>query len=222
MNDLRLMLDLSKEEDNLYIETQKKCRAMYQIYGFTSNDDYIESLTDEPKMIMLEAGTKNILSSITQTDVDYMLTTNIITFEENDVGIYEFENQKLRNIEEVGEKLYEIPLKELTSIENTSIAKTMANGFYDLEYDDTKDNFPLSTNTLLVLLYAEKDRIYRSSILLNTDYDAFIEEIDRFKEQYDIEFHQSQDTEKVLSTLYLMRKYLKQDWDQIYELLEKS
>ncbi|KKK33942.1 hypothetical protein WN59_10080 [Salinicoccus sediminis] len=222
MNDLRLLLDLSREEDNLYIETEKSCRAMFLIDGFASYDGHVDSFTDEPKVITLEADGKNILSSITQVDVDYMLTINVITFEETHVFIHEFENQKLRNIEEVSEKLYEIPLKETSSIKNESIANTLSTGFYALEYDDSQDDFPLSTNRLLVFLYAEKERVYRSGILDNEEYDPFIGEINRFMEEYDVEFEQSEGTELILSTIYLMREYLNQDWNQIYELLENG
>src|SRR5699024_2878869 len=108
-----------------------------------------------------------------------------------------------------------------SSIVNGSVAEILSSEFYSLEYDDTRDDLPLSTNRLLIFLFGEKERIYRDGILADGKYDGFIETVNQFREDYDVEFEQSEGTELVLSTVYLMREYLNQDWEQVYGLLEK-
>ncbi|WP_411843738.1 hypothetical protein [Salinicoccus sp. HZC-1] len=224
MNDLRLMLDLNSEQDNLYIKTGKNCKAMYNIDGFNSpdEDERVNSFSDVPEVITLEADGKNVLSSISEIDSENLLATNIITFEENEICIYEFENKKVSNLKKVEDGLYEIPLKDSSTMENDQAADILADQFYELEYDETQHDFPLSTNRLFIFLFTEKEKLYRSSILSNRDYEGFIGKINQFKEKYNVEFEQSEGTELILSTLYLMREYLNQDWEEIRGLLEKS
>ncbi|HIW13442.1 MAG TPA: hypothetical protein H9891_09850 [Candidatus Salinicoccus stercoripullorum] len=219
MNGLKLLLDLNTETDNLYVETDMEARAMYQIFGFGPLEE--ENVSDDPRKITFEAGGRNALAGISKPDVDYLLGASIITFGTDTVCIYEFENKKLSGLEKAGDDLYEISLKEQTSIENGSVAEMLSSEFYSLEYDDTRDDLPLSTNRLLIFLFGEKERIYRDGILADGKYDGFIETVNRFMEDYDVEFEQSEGTELVLSTVYLMREYLNQDWEQVYGLLEK-
>src|SRR5699024_1541873 len=218
MNDLKLLLDLNKETDNLYVETDGEARAMYQIYGFGPLEE--QDVSDAPRKMTFEAGGGNVLGGISKADVDYLLGANIITFGTDEVCIYEFENKDLSELEKAGDDLYEIMLKEQTAIGNGSVAEILSSEFYSLEYDDTRDALPLSTNRLLVFLFGEKARIYRDGILDDEKYDGFIEAVNQFREDYDVEFEQSEGTELVLSTIYLMREYLNQSWDQVYELLE--
>ena len=217
MNDLKLLLDLNKETDNLYVETDGEARAMYQIYGFGPLEE--QDIADAPRKMTFEAGGGNVLGGISKADVDYLLGANIITFGTDEVCIYEFENKDLSELEKAGDDLYEIMLKEQTAIGNGSVAEILSSEFYSLEYDDTRDDFPLSTNRLLVFLFGEKARIYRDGILDDEKYDGFIEAVNQFREDYDVEFEQSEGTELVLSTIYLMREYLNQDWERISGLL---
>ncbi|WP_017548129.1 hypothetical protein [Salinicoccus carnicancri] len=217
MNDLKLLLDLNGETADLYAETDRQARAMYQIYGFGPLEE--KDIDDVPRKIMFEAGGSNVLAGIPKGNIDYLLGANIITFGADEVCIYEFENKDPSELERAGEGLYEVMLKEQASIENGAVADILATGLYSLEYDGTEDDFPLSTNRLLMFLFGEKARIYRNGILDDGKYDGFIKAAGRFMEDCDIEFEQSEGRELVLCTIYLMREYLNQDWERISGLL---
>ncbi len=224
MNEIRLFLDLSSEADNLYIETGHSGRAMYQIFGYGAldEDEHPDAFTNAPQIIDLEAGTQNVLGNLTNVDSNDLLATNVTLFGPDEVCTYEFENKELDALGKVGEDLYEIPHKEQNAIGTREVANIFAKEFYSLEYDDTQDDLPLSTNRLLVFLYEEKARVYRSGILENEDYRNFFTEVNQFMMDYEVEFEQSEGTELVLGTLYILREYLHQDWEEIYELLKRS
>src|SRR5699024_8565951 len=106
MTDIKLFLDLNLDQDNLYIETNDDVKSLYNVQGFMSDDDFVDSLSDNPKGTSLMVNKKNILSSITQIDIDYMLTFNIITFDEEFTHIDTFESNKLRNLDKIDDNLY--------------------------------------------------------------------------------------------------------------------
>lgn len=221
MIEIRLLLDLNSEADNLYIETGHNCRIMYGINGFASYDGDVDSFSDEPKARKIKAGGKNIIGSISQIDVDYMLTFNIVVFEADRVYLYIFKSDKLRNLDEVAKKLYEVPESDLVAVEPDEAAEFLAEEFYVVTHEDSQFEFPLNISLLYKFLYAEKEKLYRSNILTNKEYEGFIEDVYQFAEKYKVEFAQSEGTDRVVSTIYLMREYLNQDWTQIYGLLKR-
>src|SRR5699024_6533048 len=195
MTDIKLFLDLNLEQDNLYIETNDDIKVLYNVQGFMSDDDFVDSFSDIPKGTTLIANKKNILSSITQIDIDYILTFNVITYDETFTYIEEFNRDKLRNLNKINDKLYEVPLNSSEAIKSKDVAWYLAEEFYAISFEDVEFEFPGSMSTIFKFIYAEKERIYRSSILTNEVYDSFIEEINQFIKDYNVEFEQSEGTE---------------------------
>ena len=68
----------------------------------------------------------------------------------------------------------------------------------------------------------EAEAVYEEGILFNEKYDDFMEEINHFIRKYKVEFEQSEGSEMIISTIYVLRKYLNLDWKHVYELLKEQ
>lgn len=56
-------------------------------------------------------------------------------------------------------------------------------------------------------------------ILVNSKYDNFREELGYFQSEYNVEFENSEGSERLISLMYAVRTYLNIEWKEIYEKL---
>ena len=68
-------------------------------------------------------------------------------------------------------------------------------------------------------MFSEQQKALYDTILVNPKYDDFMDEVALFREKHNIEFANSEGTERLVSLIYIVRKYLGTDWGAVYELL---
>lgn len=215
MGKIKMSLDIGKEHDNLFLETNEKVRLIYHINGFMSEDEFVDSFESDAKEFNTLENEKTTLDSITQIDFDYMLEFHIFVFGMKEVEVYQFKSNKLRNLHKLHDNVYEIPCEKSYTIDNFEAAVTLAEHFYSIaSHEDPKLSFPESI--LYNFLLQEQDKLYRDNIF---SYYNFMDEAEEFRKKYRVEFEQSEGTEMVLSSIYVMRKYLSIGWQEVYRIL---
>ncbi|WP_031548143.1 GIY-YIG nuclease family protein [Salinicoccus luteus] len=218
MGKIKMSLYIGKEHDNLFLETNEKVRLIYHINGFMSEDEFVDSFESDAKEFNTLENEKTTLDSIMQIDFDYMLEFHIFVFGMKEVEVYQFKSNKLRNLHKLHDNVYEIPCEKSYSIDNWKVAAMLADHFYSI-INHEENLFPFPEKMLYNFLFQEQEKLYRSNIFSHYD---FIDEVNEFREKHGIQFEHSEGTEIILSSLYVMRKYLNIEWVEIYRLLEKG
>ncbi len=213
-----MSLDIGKEHNNLFLESNEEIRSIYHINGFMSEDGFVDSFESDAKELNTLENERIALDSITKIDLDYMLEFHIFAFGEKEVGVYQFKSNKLRNLHKLRDKVYEIPCEKSYSIDNSKIAAILADHFYSIITHE-ENLFPFPEKILYNFLFQKQEKLYRNNIF---SYYDFIDEVNAFKEKYKVQFEQSEGTEIILSSLCVMRKCLNIEWIEIYRLLERE
>ena len=215
-----LYLDIKSQEDNLYAEYDGSRPCLYYINGMMSEDEHVFTFSQEAELIHLDGRT--VIDSINSFDVDHMLDLYIALFEDEYICVSHYESKKLRNLNKLENGLFEVPLTKTIYIENKDMTEPLMYYVY----------MPLSEIDLQELIYEcrkaftyfkkEAEAVYQEGILFNEKYDDFMEEINHFIRKYKVEFEQSEGSEMIISTIYVLRKYLNLDWKHVYELLKEQ
>lgn len=217
--EIKMFLDANKEQDNLLLEIDEDIDAFYSISGYMSEDGFVFTFEDDVKHTALTSQRHNVIGSLDKIDLDYMLTFNITLITDQQLLSFEFTSNKLNNVNKISDGYYEIPLENATQHPHSAITDILFDHVYEMQFDNADYKLELPLKQSIDFLFSEQQKALHDTILVNPKYDDFMDEIALFRQKHDIEFANSEGTERLVSLIYAVRKYLGTDWDEVYELL---
>lgn len=219
---IKMLLDTSKDEDNLTLEVNDECNAFYSVDGFLSEDGFVHTFEDPAKFKNLTPTDPNILTSIDMIDLDFMLTFYVTLLKDSHLETYKFSSSKMTNLINISDKFYEVPLEETTTTPYSTITKILFENVYFMQFNNSGYRVPLPVKQIINFLFKEQSAVKDETILVNLKYEEFREELESFQRKYNVAFEHSEGTEMMVSLMYAVRKYLNVEWKEIYKLLKQQ
>lgn len=217
-NSPELVIDTALETNNLFLKNAERLKGIFSVNGHMSEDGYVDTFKDESKYI--ETDLNNLIDSIGTIDLDYMLTFSLSVIERDDITIYSYESNKMSNIEKLDDYHYKIPLSSKSIISKAIVGAIIMEHTYKESFHYELYKSSNDADNLVNYLLKEKIMIYNEGILSDEKYNDFIDELNNFSELFNIIFEQSEGSEMIVSTIYVLRKYLKLEWDTIFKLMK--
>lgn len=217
--DIKLFLDAKKEQDNLTLEIDQDINAFYTISGHMSEDGFVFTFEDDVKHSAFTSQRHNVVGSLDKMDLDYMLIFHITLITDQQLLSFEFNSNKLNNVNKISDGYYEIPLENATRYPHSAITEILFENVYEMHFDNAHYKVPLPLKQIINFMFSEQQKALYDTILVNPKYDDFMDEVALFREKHNIEFANSEGTERLVSLIYIVRKYLGTDWGAVYELL---
>jgi len=213
-----LYLNIKLQEENLYAEYNGSRPCLYYINGMMSEDGHVFTFSEEAEFIQLEGRT--VIDNINSFDIDHMLDFYIVLFEDENICVSHYESKKLSNLIKLEDGLYEVPLTKSIYIENKNFAEAMMYYAYMPLSEVDLQHVGSEFKNTFTYFKKEAEAVYQEGILFNDKYEDFMEELNQFIERYNVEFEQSEGSEMIISTIYVLRKYMRIGWNDVYELLK--
>src|SRR5699024_12469686 len=89
---------------------------------------------------------------------------------------------------------------------------------YAMQFNNGFHLVGLPIKQIIDFLFKKQSAVKNDTILVNSKYDDFREELGKFQRKYNVEFEHSEGTEMMVSLMYVVIKYLKVEWKHIYKL----
>ena len=217
---IKMFLNTRKDEDNLTLEVNDEYHAFYSVDGFLSEDGFVHTFEDPAKFKKLTLQDPNILTNIDMIDLDFMLTFYVTLLKDTHLETYEFSSSKMTNLIKISDKFYEVPLKETTRTPYSTLTKILFKNVYAMQFNNGFHLVGLPIKQIIDFLFKKQSAVKNDTILVNSKYDDFREELGKFQRKYNVEFEHSEGTEMMVSLMYVVIKYLKVEWKHIYKLLK--
>lgn len=185
---IKMFLDTKKEEENLTLEVNDAYHAFHSVDGVLSEDGFVHTFEDPAKFKKLTPQDPNILTNIDDIDLDFSLTFYVTLLNDTHLETHQFTSSKMSNLIKISDKFYEVPLKETTQTPYSTITKILFENVYAMSFNNSGYYVDLPIKQIIDFLFKEQNAAKNDTILVNSKYDNFREELGIFQRKYNVEF----------------------------------